>query len=183
MQCSAATSPAARGAHRPVTMQRLLELRRQHPEARLIVGHTEVGIERKYQQTMPDMLLAASRVPELTEIKVCGPYRFYCSPSFELLGLLMALAAAAAPCFATAGLQESVSVQRHVEAQHHKVAGRCGWHALWRCCYPQRGPQPVPEAVHRQEAAQHGRPGCAGSPAGPLVWQSGATRFYCPRHP
>ena len=67
-------------------MQRLLELRKQHPEARLVVGHTEVGIERKYQQTTPDMLLAASCVPELTEIKVCGP-RFCCAPRPGVLGV------------------------------------------------------------------------------------------------
>lgn len=58
---------------RPVTLQRLLELRKQHPEAKLIVGHTEVGIERKYQQTTPETLLSAACVPELTEIMVCSP--------------------------------------------------------------------------------------------------------------
>ena len=58
---------------RPVTLQRLLELRQQHPEARLVVGHTEVGIERKYQQTMPAALLSAACVPELSAIKVRSP--------------------------------------------------------------------------------------------------------------
>ena len=58
---------------RPVTLQRLLELRQQHPEATLVAGHTEVGIARKYQQTTPSILLSVSHVPELQAVEVCTP--------------------------------------------------------------------------------------------------------------
>ena len=56
---------------RPVTLERLLELRQQHPEATLVAGHSEVGIERKYKQTTPTSLLAVSHVPELCVAEAC----------------------------------------------------------------------------------------------------------------
>ncbi|KAK9866639.1 hypothetical protein WJX84_012043 [Apatococcus fuscideae] len=55
---------------RPVSLAKLLEARQQHPDARLVAGHNEVGIERKYNQTTPPLLISISEVPELSQIQV-----------------------------------------------------------------------------------------------------------------
>ena len=57
-------------ACRPVSLAKLLEARQQHPDARLVAGHNEVGIERKYNQTTPPLLISISEVPELSQIQV-----------------------------------------------------------------------------------------------------------------
>ena len=51
-------------------MQELLKLKVQHPAARLVAGHNEIGIERKYNQTTPSMLISISDIPELCKIQV-----------------------------------------------------------------------------------------------------------------
>ncbi len=55
---------------RPVSLEGLLSARMQHPEARLVAGHNEIGIERKYNQTTPSLLISISDVPELSQIQV-----------------------------------------------------------------------------------------------------------------
>ncbi|KAK9830775.1 hypothetical protein WJX74_006631 [Apatococcus lobatus] len=54
---------------RPVTLESLLETRKKYPEARLVAGHNEVGIERKYNQTTPSMLISICSIPELNHIQ------------------------------------------------------------------------------------------------------------------
>ena len=51
-------------------MQRLLLLKKAHPEAKLVVGNTEVGIEMKFKDARYPVLIGATHVPELN--KVCA---------------------------------------------------------------------------------------------------------------
>ena len=51
-------------------MQEVLKLKMQHPEAQLVAGHNEIGIERKYNQTTPSMLISISDIPELCKVQV-----------------------------------------------------------------------------------------------------------------
>ncbi|CAN0386271.1 unnamed protein product, partial [Hapterophycus canaliculatus] len=46
----------------------LLRLKAEHPEARIGVGNTEVGIEVKFKGMHYPVLISPSRVPELTSI-------------------------------------------------------------------------------------------------------------------
>lgn len=54
--------------HRPLSLEALLELKAQHPGARLVCGNTEVGIEVKFKGAVCPVLLTPSHVPELTAI-------------------------------------------------------------------------------------------------------------------
>ena len=51
-------------------MDRLLALRKAHPEARLAAGHNEVGIEVKYGAPAPEMIITIMHVPKLAALKV-----------------------------------------------------------------------------------------------------------------
>ncbi|MEW5318751.1 MAG: hypothetical protein WDW38_009946 [Sanguina aurantia] len=56
--------------HRPVELQKLLDLKKQFPAARLVVGSTEVGIEMKYKDTKVPVVLTPTHVPELNQISI-----------------------------------------------------------------------------------------------------------------
>eukprot|EP00051_Salpingoeca_urceolata_P010028 m.122205 g.122205 ORF g.122205 m.122205 type:complete len:1330 (+) comp16553_c0_seq4:198-4187(+) len=56
--------------HRPTTLERLLELKRDCPDARIIVGNTEVGVEVKFKASRFPMLIDPLCVDELTAITV-----------------------------------------------------------------------------------------------------------------
>ncbi len=56
--------------YRPLTLQRLLELKKEYPTAKLIVGNSEVGIEMKFKNMLYPVLIGANHVPELNEIRV-----------------------------------------------------------------------------------------------------------------
>lgn len=55
---------------RPTTLASLLELKRHHPHARLVVGNTEIGIETKFKHQVYKHLFHTSYLPELNIFKV-----------------------------------------------------------------------------------------------------------------
>lgn len=55
---------------RPITMSSMLDIKHAHPDAKLVVGNTEVGIEMKFKAMDYPYLVAATHVPELREISV-----------------------------------------------------------------------------------------------------------------
>jgi xanthine dehydrogenase/oxidase len=56
--------------HRPTSLASLLALKAEHPEAKLVVGNTEVGIEMKFKAMMYPHLIGTTHVPELNQIEV-----------------------------------------------------------------------------------------------------------------
>lgn len=56
--------------HRPMTLDRLLELKWAYPESKLVVGNTEVGIEMKFKNAGYPRFIAVTHIPELNEITV-----------------------------------------------------------------------------------------------------------------
>ncbi|XP_071078978.1 xanthine dehydrogenase/oxidase-like [Haliotis cracherodii] len=54
---------------RPVNLSTLLDLKAAHPQARLIVGNTEVGVEMKCKHMHYPQFIAVGHVPELTDIE------------------------------------------------------------------------------------------------------------------
>lgn len=56
--------------HRPLTLDALLTLKRAHPDARLITGNTEVGIEMKFKDAKYPVLIAVTHVAEINRIVV-----------------------------------------------------------------------------------------------------------------
>ncbi|XP_078254947.1 xanthine dehydrogenase/oxidase-like [Rhinoraja longicauda] len=49
----------------PTTLEELLALKTKYPEARLVVGNTEVGIEMKLKNMLYPVILAPAQIPEL----------------------------------------------------------------------------------------------------------------------
>ncbi|KAJ7517365.1 hypothetical protein O6H91_21G020900 [Diphasiastrum complanatum] len=60
--------------YRPLRLQDLLDLKFENPEAKLVVGNTEVGIETRFKNVNYPVVIAATHVPELnaTTIKDDG---------------------------------------------------------------------------------------------------------------
>jgi xanthine dehydrogenase/oxidase len=56
--------------HRPTSLSRLLELKAQHPTAKLVVGNTEVGIEMKFKAANYPVVVSPAAVPELNQARV-----------------------------------------------------------------------------------------------------------------
>ena len=50
---------------RPTSLASLLQLKKAHPAAKLVVGNTEVGIEMKFKNAGYPVLIGATHVPEL----------------------------------------------------------------------------------------------------------------------
>ncbi|KAI4462156.1 xanthine dehydrogenase [Holotrichia oblita] len=55
--------------YRPTDLETLLRLKQKHPNAKIIVGNTEVGVEVKFKHFQYPILIQPSRVQELNEIK------------------------------------------------------------------------------------------------------------------
>ncbi|KAL0686874.1 hypothetical protein Bca4012_086551 [Brassica carinata] len=55
---------------RPVSLQNLLELKANYPDAKLLVGNTEVGIEMRLKRLQYQVLISVSQVPELNALNV-----------------------------------------------------------------------------------------------------------------
>jgi xanthine dehydrogenase/oxidase len=53
--------------YRPTSLAALLALKQQHPDAKLVVGNTEVGIEMKFKAASYPVLIGTTHVPELNE--------------------------------------------------------------------------------------------------------------------
>ncbi|XP_078434820.1 xanthine dehydrogenase-like isoform X2 [Wolffia australiana] len=55
---------------RPLKLEHVLRLKLQYPDAKLISGNTEVGIEVKFKNAPYSVLISVSGIPELSELKV-----------------------------------------------------------------------------------------------------------------
>lgn len=55
---------------RPVSLSSLLALKAAHPDAKIVCGNTEVGVEVKFKKLTYPTLIAGTHVPELTEVTV-----------------------------------------------------------------------------------------------------------------
>eukprot|EP01025_Chloroclados_australasicus_P046435 TRINITY_DN5123_c0_g1_i6.p1 TRINITY_DN5123_c0_g1~~TRINITY_DN5123_c0_g1_i6.p1 ORF type:complete len:1400 (-),score=162.31 TRINITY_DN5123_c0_g1_i6:601-4416(-) len=56
--------------YRPITLSQLLELKASHPQAKIVVGNTEVGIEMKFKHCEYPVLVSGTHVPELNAFNV-----------------------------------------------------------------------------------------------------------------
>lgn len=55
---------------RPLTLEGVLKLKAEYPDARLVIGNTEVGIEMKFKDARYPVLIGVTHVPELNHIEV-----------------------------------------------------------------------------------------------------------------
>ena len=55
---------------RPCSLKELLELKRSHPEAKLVVGNTELGIEMKFKKQSYPVMIQPNKVHALQHIKI-----------------------------------------------------------------------------------------------------------------
>ncbi|KAK8737718.1 hypothetical protein OTU49_004207 [Cherax quadricarinatus] len=56
--------------YRPVSLSQLLELKNLYPDAKIIVGNTEVGVEVKFKNQVYPVLINPTKVEELTSVQV-----------------------------------------------------------------------------------------------------------------
>ncbi|EOA15923.1 hypothetical protein CARUB_v10004017mg [Capsella rubella] len=56
--------------YRPANLQNLLELKANYPDAKLLVGNTEVGIEMRLKRLQYQVLISVAQVPELNALNV-----------------------------------------------------------------------------------------------------------------
>ncbi|KAG8239016.1 hypothetical protein J437_LFUL005073, partial [Ladona fulva] len=54
--------------YRPTTLNQLLTLKKTYPQARIIVGNTEVGVEVKFKSCVYPVLIHPTQVKELTQV-------------------------------------------------------------------------------------------------------------------
>ncbi|XP_078350679.1 xanthine dehydrogenase/oxidase-like [Oculina patagonica] len=54
---------------RPTTLEELLELKTKHPQAKLVIGNTEIGIEMKFKNQNYPILIAPTHIPELNAVE------------------------------------------------------------------------------------------------------------------
>ena len=55
---------------RPLTLAGLFKLKAEFPDARLVVGNTEVGIEMKFKDARYPILIGVTHIPELNHMEV-----------------------------------------------------------------------------------------------------------------
>jgi xanthine dehydrogenase/oxidase len=55
---------------RPTSLPSLLAIKAKHPDAKLIVGNSEVGIEMKFKAARYPVLVGATHVAELNAVEV-----------------------------------------------------------------------------------------------------------------
>uniref|UniRef100_A0A5F8GMS9 Xanthine dehydrogenase/oxidase n=1 Tax=Monodelphis domestica TaxID=13616 RepID=A0A5F8GMS9_MONDO len=51
------------------TLKELLELKAEHPDAKLVVGNTEIGIEMKFKNKLFPLIVCPAWIPELNSVK------------------------------------------------------------------------------------------------------------------
>lgn len=54
--------------HRPTTIDTILKLKEQHPDAKIVVGNTEVGVEVKFKHCVYPVIIMPNCVPEMNNI-------------------------------------------------------------------------------------------------------------------
>jgi len=55
--------------YRPTSMSSLLALKAQHPAAKIVVGNSELEIERKFRSSNWEVLVCTTHVPEMNELR------------------------------------------------------------------------------------------------------------------
>ena len=55
---------------RPTTLTELLNIKSLNPEAKLVVGNTELGIEMKFKKQSYPMMIQPNQIPELTQLSI-----------------------------------------------------------------------------------------------------------------
>ena len=53
---------------RPTSLKSLFQLKKSYPDAKLVVGNTEVGIEMKFKNAQYPVLIGVTHVPELNKV-------------------------------------------------------------------------------------------------------------------
>lgn len=56
--------------YRPTTLSQLIKLKADHPEAKIVVGNTEIGVEVKFKHLRYPVLICSNKVEELNELQV-----------------------------------------------------------------------------------------------------------------
>ncbi|KAG9449498.1 hypothetical protein H6P81_009463 [Aristolochia fimbriata] len=56
--------------YRPTRLQHVLDLKSRYPDAKLVVGNTEVGIEMKFKNLKYQVLVSVANVPELKALNI-----------------------------------------------------------------------------------------------------------------
>lgn len=56
--------------YRPTKLEELLELKAKYPEAKIIVGNTEVGVEVKFKHFIYPVLISPVEIPEMVQIEI-----------------------------------------------------------------------------------------------------------------
>lgn len=56
--------------YRPLTLQGLLEIKAKHPEAKIVMGSSELTIEARFKNSKFPVLVAPTHIPELSELKL-----------------------------------------------------------------------------------------------------------------
>lgn len=54
--------------YRPTTLSQLLQLKTQYPEAKIVVGNTEIGVEVKFKHMVYPVIIQPSAISEMTQI-------------------------------------------------------------------------------------------------------------------
>ena len=55
--------------HRPCTLDGLLAIKATHPQAKLVVGNTEIGVETKFRGVLFPVMVSPTMIPELNQIE------------------------------------------------------------------------------------------------------------------
>uniref|UniRef100_A0A3P8YTY0 Xanthine dehydrogenase/oxidase n=1 Tax=Esox lucius TaxID=8010 RepID=A0A3P8YTY0_ESOLU len=84
----------------PASLDELLDLKARYPNAKLVVGNTEVGIEMKFKNLLYPVILAPSYIPELNTIEHTDLV-FGASCSLTVLGDVLKTAVASLPTHQT----------------------------------------------------------------------------------
>uniref|UniRef100_A0A6Q2Z659 xanthine dehydrogenase n=1 Tax=Esox lucius TaxID=8010 RepID=A0A6Q2Z659_ESOLU len=86
----------------PASLDELLDLKARYPNAKLVVGNTEVGIEMKFKNLLYPVILAPSYIPELNTIEHTDlGIVFGASCSLTVLGDVLKTAVASLPTHQT----------------------------------------------------------------------------------
>ncbi|XP_013100301.2 xanthine dehydrogenase [Stomoxys calcitrans] len=72
--------------YRPSTLEELLRLKAQFPQAKLVVGNTEVGVEVKFKHFLYPVLINPTKVAQMTEV-VESPESVYFGASVSLVDI------------------------------------------------------------------------------------------------
>lgn len=86
----------------PETLDQFLDLKWDHPEGRIVVGNTEVGIEMKFKNMFYPVLLSPSLVPELNSVQhLDSGIEFGAAVSLEHMRAVLEEAVRSLPVFQT----------------------------------------------------------------------------------